>query len=133
MIVEDNDDDMFYFKRILRKSGLENKVVTFQDPRTAVAYLDAECRVGIKLMLPLIIFCDYNMPGLTGLQLIEWVKAQPALKSTYPVVLCGPIDQNLQQRLVAAGAERVLAKFPTPEAIRPLLEQAGCTLSELQR
>jgi hypothetical protein len=71
-LVEDDDDDMFFLKRLLKKAGLLNKVVTFQDPRTAIGYLDAECRVGNRLMLPCIVFTDFVMTGVNGLQFVEW-------------------------------------------------------------
>ena len=65
-IVYIDDEPMLcrVFQRILEGAGAE--VVTFTDPEAAIAYLrDHEAAV---------IICDYRMPSLTGLELLDRIR-----------------------------------------------------------
>lgn len=50
------------FGLALRKLG--RLVVTFTDPRAAIAHIASSER-------PCLVICDYRMPGLTGLEVLE--------------------------------------------------------------
>lgn len=69
MIVDDDDVSTYLTKRTIRLTDFSNNVITFIDPRKAIAYL--EDNKYNKDMLPDIIFLDVNMPLLSGWRFLD--------------------------------------------------------------
>jgi CheY-like chemotaxis protein len=128
MLVDDNDDDLFILQRLLGKCGLQNKTVTFQDGRVALGYLEAECRVGEDLLLPIVIFSDLHMPEFDGFSFVQGVRAQPRLRDKRVIVVSSSESRLERERVLALGANDFLLKYPTVANLQPLLRSAGCTL-----
>ncbi|MFN3579367.1 MAG: sigma-54-dependent transcriptional regulator [Pseudomonas sp.] len=71
------DDDADIRQVIAQTLALENMAVTcFSDGATALARIDAD--------YPGIVLCDYHMPGLDGLQVLQAIQARD---SSIPVIL----------------------------------------------
>jgi len=89
------------FKRILEEEGLS--VVTFTDAHAAIAYL-REHRVGV-------IVCDYRMPTMSGLQLLD------QLDEHVPPFLLVSGDLGVAPLVQGSRVTAVLAKPFQPEAL----------------
>lgn len=126
VIVDDDADDAFILRRLLVKSGLKNKVVAFEDARAAVVYLQAQISSGEAMYFPCVIFSDLSMPRMDGVELVQWVRAQPALARTLIVVVSSSENPRDHERCLAAGAARFLSKYPTPAALHEVIEQSRC-------
>lgn len=57
---------------------------------------------------------DYNLPGRTGLELIESFKSETSLEEIPIIVVTGYRDPALHGRLLAAGANEVISKPFSP-------------------
>ncbi|MEI9884970.1 MAG: response regulator [Rhizomicrobium sp.] len=65
---------------------------------------------------------DYDMPGMTGLELLETLRARGC---TLPVVIItGRGDAALEQRILAAGGLRMLHKPVDSDELFVLIEKA---------
>lgn len=58
IIVEDDEDDMTFYKDALDELGYQNKPIYFRDARKALDYLKQTS------VQPFIIFVDMNLPGM---------------------------------------------------------------------
>ncbi len=59
---------------------------------------------------PDIVFLDVVMPGLSGVEVCERIRATPGLQATAVVIVSGGLTGALRSRLTAAGADRLIAK-----------------------
>jgi two-component system, chemotaxis family, chemotaxis protein CheY len=60
---------------------------------------------------------DLNMPDISGIEVLEFVRAQDRLKSLPIIVVTTRGDDASRSQALAAGASRYMTKPFTPEAI----------------
>lgn len=60
---------------------------------------------------------DLNMPDISGIEVLEFVRAQDRLKTLPIVVVTTRGDEDSRARALAAGASNYMTKPFTPEAI----------------
>ena len=102
------------FSLALRRFGRE--VVTFTDPVAAVAHLTTSAR-------PCVVVCDFNMPKLTGLQVLQ------QLPDDLPFVLISGDLAAADQAARGRGVTAFIRKPMTPEelfaVITPWVQASG--------
>ncbi len=86
LLVEDDDVDAEAVERGLRKHQIENPVCNARDGAEALRLLRAE-RVGPGIANPWIVLLDLNLAGMGGFELLDALRADPALKHTIVVAL----------------------------------------------
>jgi len=120
LVVEDNEDDAFFIRRVLEQAGIANPVRLVDDGRQAIDYLS-----GSKLFadrerfpLPMLVFLDLGLPRKSGHQVLGWLRQQPQFAKLIVIVLtssAAPIDLN---RAYRAGANSYMVKPPTSEQLK---------------
>ena len=125
MVVDDQADDMFILKRLLLKSGVENKLITFEDSLVAKGYLEAESRNPMPILIPLVLFTDLRMPRINGFELVEWVRTQPAFSGMEIVMLSASEDERDAEEAIKRGADHFFVKYPRPHELCRLVKEAG--------
>jgi|GEM_PF-3307539 len=121
LVVDDEPDDVFILKRLLIKAELENKLVTFEDSRVAVEYLDIESQRSNSSFIPWIIFTDLQMPSVNGIELTRWVRTKPALSDVVIVMVTSSESESDRLNAMSAGVSEFLAKYPTVAALTRIL------------
>lgn len=109
LLVEDSEDDAFFFKRTLEKSGATCSLHHVCDGAQAVEFL----RIALsshERSLPQTIFLDLKMPVLNGFEVLDWMKTQAFPSSTQVVVLSGSEHPNDKDRAARLGATDYLVK-----------------------
>jgi CheY-like chemotaxis protein len=124
LLVEDNDDDAFMFKRALKKSGIMNPLHVATDGRQALDYLggrgnDADLE---RHPRPFIAFIDLKLPYIDGFEILEWIGRQPSLSTLIAIVLSSSNQNGDQEKAYALGARSYLIKPPSPEDILRLMK-----------
>jgi CheY-like chemotaxis protein len=74
IFVDDDTDDHFIFAEVCTKMGLRNETKFFKNGQDLLDYLL------ITADKPFIIFCDVNMPRMSGLQLRQKINENDFLK-----------------------------------------------------
>jgi CheY-like chemotaxis protein len=120
LLVEDSDDDLFFFKRSLKQIRADAHLVHQSDGRTAVAYLE-RALAGNEPM-PDLMFLDLKMPGLTGFEVLEWIAQRSALRQLPVAVLSGSEQPGDVERALALGAT---AYFVKPILVQQLRTRIG--------
>jgi CheY-like chemotaxis protein len=79
LIVEDNPDDVFFFKQAMKKASADFHLHSVSDGVQAVAYLKGDAAFGDRAAHPFpdVLLLDLNMPGMNGFELLEWVRSNP--------------------------------------------------------
>jgi CheY-like chemotaxis protein len=79
---------------------------------------------------PAVAVLDLEMPGRSGLDLVRAIRADPALRSTYVVVLTGARLAGDAAASLAAGADRHLTKPYPSDALRRAVAQGLALTSQ---
>jgi two-component system OmpR family response regulator len=72
---------------------------------------------------PAVVVLDLTLPGRYGLNLIRAIRAEPALRRTYVIVLTGRVHAGTAEGALAAGADRYLTKPFSPQALLRAVSQ----------
>lgn len=123
MLIDDSDDELFLTQSFLRRAGAEQEFVLFTSGDAVMEELEAptvRTSSGIAAF-----FIDVKMPGLTGLELLEWIRGQAGY-ATVPIVMCSSSDAPRDvTRAAKGGAQGYITKYPTTEALRELIARLG--------
>ena len=84
LFVENDDDTTYLFCSEFQKIAPHWKIICSRDGREAIQVLE-------NAPAPQGIVTDLKMPGMGGLDLIQWVKAQPRFRPI-PLVVCSSSD-----------------------------------------
>jgi CheY-like chemotaxis protein len=127
LLVEDNQDDVFIFKRVLKTAGITHRMEVLTSGQEVVEYLSRDGKYADreKYPFPSVVFLDLKIPHLDGFEVLNWIRQQPSLQSVAVAVLSGSDDAGDQQRAAALGALSYLVKPPEPQTLRQLLDSAG--------
>ena len=89
----------------------------------------SEALAGLKAMPAHIVFSDFNMPEMDGLEFLRAIRADPALKTIGFILLTGRADADLVKRAAQFGANNYLVKPFTVAVLKQKLEQIFGALS----
>ena len=74
---------------------------------------------------PPLVILDINMPGLDGVTVCRLIRAHPAGRETFVLVVTGRDGRQDLASVLAAGADDYVTKPASPENLRARLEIAG--------
>jgi CheY-like chemotaxis protein len=121
LLVEDSPDDALLIQRAFRKANLANPVQLVRDGEEAVAYLGGTppYQDRTRFPLPVLMLLDLKLPRRTGLEVLAWVRQEPALKRLPVVVLTSSRESVDVNRAYDLGVNSYLTK---PVGFEALLE-----------
>ena len=97
-LVEDDEQYAEFIKKSLRKKYQIYSFTTAED-----------CLVTLKSIKPDVLILDYNLPGMTGIELYE--KSKPQLTEDTKVIMMSAIDDgNLVLEFIAKGVRDYVVK-----------------------
>ena len=112
LLVEDSPADIKITQRALRESAVPVELIVVRDGQEAVDYLlrqgDHQATPGWRS--PDLILLDLNLPRLNGREVLERIRATPALRGVPVVVLTTSRRQEDVQEVYAAGANTYIEK-----------------------
>jgi CheY-like chemotaxis protein len=119
LLVDDADDCLAMLDLALQ--GLPD--VTLQTTRSAEgaqAFLERALleSAGVSALVT-----DLQLPGMSGLDLIAWIRRQPHLEALPIIVVSAAADPSVPQAVYASGAQAYFPKPFSPAALRRKLEQ----------
>jgi CheY-like chemotaxis protein len=124
LVVEDEESDVFFLERTIRKAGLTNPVQFVRNGLLAIDYLSGtgDFSDRAKYPLPCLIFLDLHLPGKSGLEVLTWIRKQPELEPVIVVLLTASKEEAAIATAYSIGANSYLVKPATTESLTVLLK-----------
>ena len=122
LLVEDNEDDILLEQEALADAKLVNLMSVVRDGEEALAYLRREGKYQTA-RVPGLILLDINMPKKNGFEVLNEMKADPALKHI-PVVMLTTSDSEADiVKSYARGACSFITKPMDFDKFRDVIRQ----------
>ncbi|NIR29528.1 MAG: EAL domain-containing protein [Gammaproteobacteria bacterium] len=101
MIVDDEPTMIEILQTFLEEAGYENFVTTTESgPALSL----------LPKTMPDVVLLDVMMPGITGLEILSWIRSHEALKHTPVIILTSATDPETKLKALELGATDFLAK-----------------------
>ncbi|MEO6184219.1 MAG: response regulator [Verrucomicrobiota bacterium] len=113
LLIEDDLNDALLLQRAFYRAKLTSLLRVLTDAEQAMAYLQRvpDLDGGEGNPMPSLVLLDLNLPGTSGLQMLEWLRKQPGeLKNLPVIVLTSSRDTNDIDQAYALGANSYMAK-----------------------
>ena len=126
LLVEDDPEHARLIELNLRRAHITNEIIKLSDGQVAVDYLFGE---GLRHPLPLLILLDLNLPGLSGVQVLERLKADARTKHI-PVICLTTTDNPPDiERCYALGCNVCITKPIAYKQFAEAIRQLGLFLA----
>ena len=124
LVIDDSDEDLFFFKHMLRKAGVMNPCQAIVGANSLYVLLSASADHNGTVERPLACFVDIEMDGTSGFEVLTWIRNQSAL-STLPVIMLSVSDDPRDVRKSAKlGAQCYLTKYPATSGVAAVVNDA---------
>lgn len=122
--VDDEADDIFFLRHILQKVGQPHQFQPYSNGEAAMVALSGFASGDNPAAFPLVCFLDIKMVGLSGFDVLRWIRSQKGLDAL-PVIMYSssdhPQDVDTAREL---GAQGYVKKYPSVSAMQTLLDEA---------
>ncbi len=108
LLAEDDPNEVFLLRRAFADAGILNPLAVARNGKEAVDYLKAEGEYSdrIDYPAPCLLLLDLKMPGMNGFDVLAWIRRQPLLDLTLPVVVLTDSYTNADmEKALALGAK----------------------------
>lgn len=112
LLVDDNEDDVFFTKRAFVKSNIANRVAVAKDGEEALDFLFARGSYSGRDLtdMPVLTLLDLKMPRVDGLQVLKAMRAHPRTKCLPVVILTASKEETDIARSYVEGCNAYMTK-----------------------
>ena len=104
LVVEDNEDDTFLLTRQLARAQIDDCVTVIGNGLDALAFLKQTSP------LPLAVFLDLSLPGMSGIDVLKEMKKEASLQNLPVIVMTGSIRPTDMDECTRLGVTAYLTK-----------------------
>ncbi len=113
LLAEDDANQAFLAARAFREAGVAEPIATVATGDEAMAALASR-------PLPRLVLLDHDLPGRSGLEVLQWMRAQQDLCSVPVLILSGSTHASDARAAYLLGANGYLVKPSTYEELSRL-------------
>jgi len=112
LAVEDDDADAQFIERVGRQSPLVETIRVLRGAEETQAYLSGMDPFADRSRFPMpnLLLLDLKLRRVSGLELLRWIRQQPALRSLSVVVLSGTAKESDLNRAYELGIDAYIVK-----------------------
>lgn len=123
LVVEDEENDVFFLERTIRKAGVKNPIQVVSSGDAAIEYLAGRGKYADRDQYPLpsLVFLDLHLPGKLGLEVLTWMRKQSNLDSIIVILLTSSKEEESIATAYEIGANSYLVKPPTVDSVMVLI------------
>lgn len=112
LMAEDDENDVVFIQRAFKQAEIHNPLQIVQDGQAAIDYLSGSGSFSDRGQYPLpgLLLLDLKMPHKTGLEVLKWVRTQPALQAIPIIVLSSSVHASDIEAAYQNGANAFVTK-----------------------
>jgi CheY-like chemotaxis protein len=112
LLVEDDENDAFLFKRALKKCNILDPVQWVKDGTEAISYLTGRAAYADRTLYPFpeLIVLDLKMPRMPGLELLAWLRDHHDAQVVPTIVMSSSKHDSDVRRAYDLGANTYFVK-----------------------
>ena len=130
LIVDDDEGHVELVRRNLKRSGINNPVVTLNSGAEALDYVFCKGAFASRTDNgELLILLDINMPGIDGVEVLRRIKADDKTKSIPVLMLTTTDDPREINRCYELGCSVYITKPVDPSAFIEAIQRLGLFIS----
>lgn len=124
LLVEDEENDVLFMQMALDKAGLSTAFQVAEDGQEAIDYLQGvgEFADRSRFPVPALIFLDLKLPRVMGMDVLKWIREQPAMDTIVVIMLTASQQRSDIRRAVALGANSYLVKPSNPLGLEEIVD-----------
>lgn len=133
IMIEDDEGHARLIERNIRRSGVNNEIIPFNNGTDAIRHLFGADGSGLcQRGRALLILLDLNLPDMTGIEILRRIKENRYLKSSPVVVLTTTDDAQEIRRCYELGCNVYVTKPVNYENFANAIRQLGLFFSVIQ-
>lgn len=128
LIAEDDEDYGLILQSAITANGWKNPVRVLHNGQEVISYLSGEGVYADRAAhpFPSVMFLDVKMPGVTGFDVLRWIKEHPEC-SVLPTMMLSSSDDERDIRLAyELGANGYFAKPAALDDLKSMLQAIYC-------
>lgn len=124
LLVEDDENDVFFFKRAMKTIGWEGPLQVVHDGRQAIEYLKGAGAFSSRkeFPLPVLVLLDLKLPLLSGLEVLKWIRTESEFKHMSVVMLTSSKEKVDVEQACHLGANGYVVKPAGSEDLQDLIK-----------
>ena len=124
LLVEDEENDVTFMEMALEKAGLLSAFQLAEDGEEAINYLSGQGDFAdrARFPLPALVFLDLKLPKVMGMDVLKWIRDQPALDAMVVIVLTSSQQRSDIQKACTLGANSYLVKPSNPLGLNEIVD-----------
>lgn len=133
VMIEDDEGHARLIEKNVRRAGINNEIVPFTHGNAALDYLLGSNRAGLaRAGEPHLILLDLNLPDMSGIDILQKIKANPHTQRIPVVILTTTDDQQEIDKCYEMGANVYITKPVDYEGFATAIKSLGLFLSVIQ-
>lgn len=124
LLVEDDKNDLLFMRMAMEKAGLADQLHVVEDGQDAIDYLQGEGIYADREThpLPCMVLLDTKLPHVMGLDVLKWIREQPALETMVVIMLTASQQGSDIRRACQLGANSYLVKPSNPLRLAEMMD-----------
>jgi CheY-like chemotaxis protein len=124
LLVEDDQNQVRLIEHVFRQGRVSNPICAVTSAEEAISYLSGNGKYSDRedYPLPCLLLLDLKLPGASGFDFLNWVRANPKFQRLPVVVLTNSTNNSDIDRAYALGANSYLAKPVELDAFRAVVK-----------
>jgi CheY-like chemotaxis protein len=115
LVIDDNRNTADALVEMLDMLGIDARAAYGSSPAMAM----------LKSISPPLILLDINMPGVTGLEILAYLKREPRLSRSKVIVITSDDQPETKQQALDSGALALILKPASLPQLEEVLKKAG--------
>jgi CheY-like chemotaxis protein len=127
LVAEDDPNDVLLLKRAFARVGMAARLFFVSNGQEAISYLQGQAPFDNRAEYPYpnMLLLDFNMPGVNGMEVLEWLASEPERASLIVVVFSSCMAPGDCRQAASLGAHYCITKPLDPLALIPILSGAS--------
>jgi CheY-like chemotaxis protein len=133
VMVEDDEGHALLIEKNIRRAGVSNEIVHLPDGASALNFFfNTMGKANERRTSPILVLLDLNLPDMTGVELLQRLKADSELRLAPVIVLTTTDDKTEIQRCYDLGCNVYVTKPVDYDNFANAIRQLGLFFSVIQ-